>query len=299
MSHGPSTLGIMIPSRRSPISATSRSSSLSTHGDSSALTRVHSAVDPSSISRPTRSSPSSAASLRSIGIASSRLPSRTSVFVAMSAALATIFSFEKSRKWIIRAGRTGISASGAGAPMASGLRKSRGLRMARTILTGESTWRRQMSLARAGGIPCSMRRAALAALVVAVVAPSAAQAHRVRVRAPAHNEVSLAQIRYAVPHGPRPAMRLKLAGPIGADYVAAALPRKQPRHALVALVAIVTHGASAADPTQILLSTSPTRPLNAPRTSEAMNVLGAQQPTRSPARSLGPLTVGDLRLGLD
>ena len=143
-----------------------------------------------------------------------------------------------------------------------------------------------------------MRRAALAALVVAVMAPSAAQAHRVRVRAPAHNEVSLAQIRYAVPHGPRPAMRLKLAGPIGADYVAAALPRKQPRHALVALVAIVTHGAGAADPTQILLSTSPTRSLNAPRASEAMNVLGAQRPTRSLACSLGPLTVGDLRLAL-
>ena len=52
-----------------------------------------------------------------------------SVFVAMSAALATIFSLEKSRKWIIREGRNGISASGAGAPMASGLRKSRGLRM--------------------------------------------------------------------------------------------------------------------------------------------------------------------------
>ena len=52
-----------------------------------------------------------------------------SVFVAMSAALATIFSLEKSRKWIIREGRSGISASGAGAPMASGLRKSRGLRM--------------------------------------------------------------------------------------------------------------------------------------------------------------------------
>jgi hypothetical protein len=52
-----------------------------------------------------------------------------SVLVAMSAALATIFSLEKSRKWIIREGRNGISASGAGAPMASGLRKSRGLRM--------------------------------------------------------------------------------------------------------------------------------------------------------------------------
>src|SRR6187455_440172 len=49
----------------------------------------------------------------------------------MSAALATIFSFEKSRKWIIRDGLKGISASGSGAPMARGLKKSRGLRMRR------------------------------------------------------------------------------------------------------------------------------------------------------------------------
>jgi hypothetical protein len=40
--------------------------------------------------------------------------------------LATIFSFEKSRKWIIRDGFTGISRSGSGAPIASGLKKSRG-----------------------------------------------------------------------------------------------------------------------------------------------------------------------------
>jgi hypothetical protein len=44
----------------------------------------------------------------------------------MSAALATIFSFEKSRKWIIREGLTGISASGSGAPIASGWKKSLG-----------------------------------------------------------------------------------------------------------------------------------------------------------------------------
>jgi hypothetical protein len=52
-----------------------------------------------------------------------------SVLAAMSAALATIFSFEKSRKWIIREGLTGISRSGSGAPIASGARKSRGLRI--------------------------------------------------------------------------------------------------------------------------------------------------------------------------
>ena len=49
-----------------------------------------------------------------------------SVCLAMSAALATIFSFEKSRKWIIREGLTGISRSGSGAPIASGWKKSLG-----------------------------------------------------------------------------------------------------------------------------------------------------------------------------
>ena len=49
---------------------------------------------------------------------------------AMSGTLATIFSLEKSRKWIIREGLNGISRSGSGAPMARGLKKSRGLRMA-------------------------------------------------------------------------------------------------------------------------------------------------------------------------
>ena len=47
---------------------------------------------------------------------------------AMSGTLATIFSLEKSRKWIIREGLKGISRAGSGAPMASGLRKSRGFR---------------------------------------------------------------------------------------------------------------------------------------------------------------------------
>ena len=47
---------------------------------------------------------------------------------AMSGTLATIFSLEKSRKWIIREGLKGISRVGSGASMARGLKKSRGLR---------------------------------------------------------------------------------------------------------------------------------------------------------------------------
>ena len=119
----------MITSSRSPISVTSVVRSSSTHGDSRLLTRVHSCVSPSSISLPTLTRPARAASLRSTGTASSRLPSRMSTVGAMSGTLATIFSFEKSRKWIIREGLNGISRIGSGAPIASGLPKSRGFRI--------------------------------------------------------------------------------------------------------------------------------------------------------------------------
>src|SRR5215210_2736672 len=131
MSQSPSTLGTITTSRRSPMAPTSSVRSSSIQGLSSALMRVQSCVSPSSISEPTRIRPSRAASLRSTGIASSRLPSRMSTCGAMSGALATIFSLEKSRKWIIRDGLNGISRSGSGAPIVSGSKKSRGLRMAR------------------------------------------------------------------------------------------------------------------------------------------------------------------------
>src|ERR687897_1217625 len=134
MSHAPSTFGTITTSSRSPMAATSCIRSSSIQGLSSALMRVQSCVSPSSISEPTRISPSRAASLRSTGMASSRLPSRMSTWGAMSGALATIFSFEKSRKWIIREGLTGISRSGSGASIASGLKKSRGLRIRRRNL---------------------------------------------------------------------------------------------------------------------------------------------------------------------
>ena len=41
--------------------------------------------------------------------------------------LAAIFSFDGSKKWMARLGRAGISRSGAGAPTASGRKKSLGL----------------------------------------------------------------------------------------------------------------------------------------------------------------------------
>ena len=48
----------------------------------------------------------------------------------MSGTFATIFGFDGSKKWIIRDGRHGISRSGAGAPTASGRKKSLGERTA-------------------------------------------------------------------------------------------------------------------------------------------------------------------------
>jgi hypothetical protein len=146
-----------------------------------------------------------------------------------------------------------------------------------------------------------MRRVLLAALVVSLATPAAAQAHRVRLSAPAQFDVALAQVRYSVPHGTRPALKVALAGSTGLDYVAVALPRHQPRHALVALVAAVNRrprGSQAPDLAQILLGTRPSRSMRAPVVSEAMNVLAAA-PAKAPAAcGLGALDVAGLRFAL-
>jgi hypothetical protein len=121
------------------------------------------------------------------------------------------------------------------------------------------------------------------------------------VNAPAQFDVALAQIRYAVPHGARPALHVALAGPTGLDYVAVALPRHQPRRALVALVAVVNRrprGSLAPDVAEILLGTRLSRAMRAPAITEAMNVLGAQPASAPPACALGPLAVGDLRFAV-
>jgi hypothetical protein len=165
--------------------------------------------------------------------------------------------------------------------------------MRETILTRQSM--------RGGDIPCDMRRVMLAALVVSLAAPAAAQAHRIRLTAPAQFDVTIAQVRYAVPHGPRPALRLALAGPTGLDYVAVALPRHQPKRAIVALVAVVNRrprGSQEPDPADVLLSTRPSRPVRAPRVTQAANVLAATPVSSPPACALGSLVPGDLRLAL-
>jgi hypothetical protein len=146
-----------------------------------------------------------------------------------------------------------------------------------------------------------MRRVLLAALVVSLAVPAGAEAHRVRLGAPAQFDVALTQIRYAVPHGARPALHVTLAGPTGLDYVAVALPRHQPRRALVALVAVVNRrprGSLAPDIAQILLGTRLSRAVRAPAITEAMNVLGTRPASAPPACALGPLAVADLRFAV-
>jgi hypothetical protein len=141
----------------------------------------------------------------------------------------------------------------------------------------------------------------LAALVVTLAAPAAAQAHQIRLAAPVQFDVSIAQVRYAVPHGSRPALRLALAGPTGLDYVAVALPRHQPKHAVVALVAVVNRrpqGSQAPDLARVLLSTRPSRAMRAPTVTEATNVLAAKPASAPPACALGSLGVSDLRFAL-
>jgi hypothetical protein len=53
-----------------------------------------------------------------------------SLCAASAGTFAAMLSFDGSKKWIIREGVTGISRSGIGAPIASGLVKSRGFRKA-------------------------------------------------------------------------------------------------------------------------------------------------------------------------
>jgi hypothetical protein len=146
-----------------------------------------------------------------------------------------------------------------------------------------------------------MRRVVVAVLISCLAIPAAAEAHRVRVTAPAQFDVAVAQVRYAVPHGPRPRLKVALAAPAGLDYVAAALPRHQPRRALVALVAVVNRrprGSQAPDLSQILLSTRPSRAMRAPTVAQATNVLYAAPATTPAACRLGALKADDLRFAM-
>ena len=130
MSHGPSTFGSMITSSFDPTAPTISTMSSRSHGELSALTRVHRPVAPKSFALAIAMKPARAAVLASAGIASSRLPSTTSTCAISSGTLARTFSICGGTKWIMRSSLTGSSRSGAGAPIASGLKKLRGSFMA-------------------------------------------------------------------------------------------------------------------------------------------------------------------------
>src|SRR3546814_3589228 len=128
MSSAPWTFGAMITSSLSPIAGTRVVRSSSTHGESRELIRVQNWVGPKSVSWPILTRPLRAFSLFSALTASSRLPSSTSVVPTMAGIFAAIFSLPGSKKWIAREGRAGISRRGAGAPTASGVKKSLAVR---------------------------------------------------------------------------------------------------------------------------------------------------------------------------
>ena len=51
------------------------------------------------------------------------------VLLLIGGLIGSIFGFDGSKKWMQRDGLSGTACTGSGAPMASGLKKSRGLRM--------------------------------------------------------------------------------------------------------------------------------------------------------------------------
>src|ERR671919_1711335 len=162
MSSGPSTLGIMMTSTTSPTSVTAVVRSSSAQGESSELTRVQSWVSGVLHFLPTSTRPARAVSLSAAGTPSSRLANRTSTVAAMSGTLATILGFDAGKKWITRDGRTGISRGGAGAPTASGRKKSFGERY--PGMASDGSWARNWALQARGprvgglGLPCLVNR---------------------------------------------------------------------------------------------------------------------------------------------
>ena len=129
ISHGPSTFGSMMTSSWWPAFRTSSDTSSWNQGEFSGFTRLQKPVP-----LPCQSymfaisiAPARAASLASAGMASSRLARMTSTPGAMDGTFARTLSRCGGTKWIIRSSFTGRSRIGSGAPMASGLKKLRGV----------------------------------------------------------------------------------------------------------------------------------------------------------------------------
>ena len=150
------------------------------------------------------------------------------------------------------------------------------------------------------------RFAGLVALLLVVI-PAAALAvvrHRawpVSVRPPAQFDVAVAQVRFHVPGGTRrPALHMRMAGPNGLDYVAAATPVRQPKGSLIALVAVVNRrpqGSLAGDLVAVRVSARLSAALGSPRVAVATNVLSGGRGAVCAAKASGAMAAASL-LGL-
>ena len=114
MSQGPSTFGTMTTSSLSPTSPDDPRDVVQHPGAVQGIDSRPQARSAEIDCLGERMKPSRAASLASIGIASSRLPSTTSTCPTSSGTLARTFSRCGGTKWIIRSRRTGISRKGLG-----------------------------------------------------------------------------------------------------------------------------------------------------------------------------------------
>ena len=143
-------------------------------------------------------------------------------------------------------------------------------------------------------LPCSSRSSRR---------PRGRQAHRVT-RSPRRPSSTSASPRCATPcptaRGRRCASRSPV--PTGLDYVAVALPRHQPEHALVALVAVVNRrprGSQAPDLAQIAARARGRRaPCARPRSRRRRTSSPRRRPAPRRRARLGALSVSDLRFAL-
>ena len=150
-----------------------------------------------------------------------------------------------------------------------------------------------------------MRRFAALLAPLLVVIPGAAlasarqRAWSVSARAPAQFDVALTQLRFHVPAGTRrPVLHLRLAGPNGLDYVAAAEPIHQAKGSLIALVAVVNRrprGSLAPDLASIRASARLSNALGRPRVTVATNVLSGGRGAVCSAQATGSMAAGSLR----
>jgi hypothetical protein len=136
-----------------------------------------------------------------------------------------------------------------------------------------------------------------AALPATAAAPKARRAWSLSVRSPGQLDLTVARVRFALPPGTRrPGLRIALAGPNGLDFVAAAKLRRQPPHALVALVVVSNRrprGSLAPDLAAVRLGARVGRALRRPTLVQDVSVYG--RPARAPGGLCATPAKGALR----